>query len=54
MKKLVSFIFLMVGLQVFALPHYELAYRLSGAGGMIMPDGKVAKWVDRPVLGGLY
>ena len=54
MKKLVSFIFLMVGLQVFALPHYELAYRLSGAGGMIMPDGKVDKWVDRPVLGGQF
>ena len=54
MKKLVSFIVFMVGMQVFALPHYELAYRLSGAGGMIMPDGKVDQWVDRPVLGGQF
>lgn len=37
-----------------ALPHYELAYRLTGMGGVIMPDGKVDHWIDRPVLGGQF
>lgn len=54
MRKTISFIVLMACMQVFALPHYELAYRLSGAGAMIMPDGKVDKWIDRPVLGGQF
>lgn len=38
----------------FALPHYELAYRLSGSGAMIMPDGKVDPFIQRPVLGGQF
>jgi len=38
----------------FALPHYELAYRLSGAAEMIMPDGKVDHHINRPVLGGQF
>ena len=54
MRKTLSFIILLVGMQAFALPHYDLAYRVSGAGGMIMPDGKVDKWIDRPVLGGQF
>ena len=37
-----------------AIPHYELAYRLSGAGAMIMPDGKVDHHINRPVLGGQF
>ena len=37
-----------------ALPHYELAYRLSGSGAVIMPDGKVDPWIERPVLGGHF
>ena len=38
-----------------SLPHYELAYRLSGAAGMIMQDGKVDPWLGkRPVLGGFF
>lgn len=45
---------LMVGVQAMALPHYELAYRLTGMGGVIMPDGKVDHWIDRPVLGGQF
>jgi hypothetical protein len=44
----------LVCLQTFALPHYELAYRLSGAGAMIMPDGKVDSHIQRPVLGGQF
>ena len=39
---------------LFAIPHYELAYRLSGAGAMIMPDGKVDHHINRPVLGGQF
>lgn len=31
-----------------------MAYRLSGAAGMIMPDGKVDPFVQRPVLGGSF
>ena len=54
MRKTISFIVLMVCMQAFALPHYDLAYRLSGAGAMMMPDGKVDKWIDRPVLGGQF
>ena len=54
MRKTISFIVLMVCMQAYALPHYDLAYRLSGAGAMMMPDGKVDKWIDRPVLGGQF
>ena len=31
-----------------------MAYRLLGAAGMIMPDGKVDPFVQRPVLGGSF
>ena len=31
-----------------------MVYRLSGAAGMIMPDGKVDPFVQRPVLGGSF
>ncbi len=36
------------------MPHYELAYRLGGSGAMLMPDGKVDSWIQRPVLGGQF
>ncbi|MBQ7631302.1 MAG: hypothetical protein IJS82_00880 [Paludibacteraceae bacterium] len=39
---------------LFALPHYELAYRLSGTGGVIMRDGKVDPWIERPVGGAQF
>ena len=39
---------------VYALPHYELAYRLSGGAGMMMPDGKVDQWTQRPFIGGQF
>jgi hypothetical protein len=37
-----------------AIPHYELAYRLSGGAGMMMPDGKVDQWTERPFIGGQF
>ena len=37
-----------------ALPHYELAYRLSGTGGMMLKDDKVDQWINRPVLVGEF
>lgn len=55
MKKIVIFIALLFGsLALFALPHYQLAYRLSGTGGMMMKDGKVDPFIQRPVLGGSF
>lgn len=55
MKKIVVFIALLFGsLALFALPHYQLAYRLSGTGGMMMKDGKVDPFIQRPVLGGSF
>ena len=33
------------------MPKYDLAYRLSGSGGILIPDGKVDGWVQRPVFG---
>lgn len=54
MKKGLLFIFLFACLQAFSLPHYELAYRLSGMGSMMMPDGKVDQFIERPVLGGSF
>ncbi|MBR1878489.1 MAG: acyloxyacyl hydrolase [Paludibacteraceae bacterium] len=38
----------------FGMPHYELAYRLSGTGGMMIKDDKVDQWIGRPVLGGEF
>jgi len=37
-----------------ALPRYDLAYTLSGAGGMMMEDGKVDPFIGRPILGGQF
>lgn len=37
-----------------ALPKYDLAYTLSGTGGMMMEDGKVDKFIGRPILGGQF
>ncbi|MBR6066059.1 MAG: acyloxyacyl hydrolase [Paludibacteraceae bacterium] len=55
MKKIVIFIALLFGsLALFALPHYQLAYRLSGTGGMMMKDEKVDPFIQRPVLGGSF
>ena len=31
-----------------------MAYRLSGMAGMMMPDGKVDEFIQRPVLGGSF
>ena len=39
---------------VMALPHYELAYRLGGSAGWMMPDGKVDQWIERPTIGGQF
>ena len=38
----------------YALPHYELAYRLSGAGAIMLPDGKVDPFIKRPIMGGQF
>ena len=55
MKRFCAFwVSVMLCATVFALPHYELAYRLSGSGAMMMPDGKVDQWIQRPVLGGQF
>ena len=47
-------IFLGAALAGWAMPHYELAYKLTGNGSMMMPDGKVDQFVQRPVLGGSF
>ena len=53
MKKIVVLLAcVMVGTMLWALPYYELAYRVSGIGGGMMPDGKVDPFIKRPVLGG--
>jgi len=36
------------------LPYYDLAYKLTGSAGAMMPDGKVDQFVQRPVLGGSF
>ena len=55
MKKICTFILFFACLQAFALPHYELAYRLTGGASMMMPDGKVEEWTGkRPLLGGSF
>ena len=54
MKKIFLFIGFFACLQALALPHYELAYRLSGTGAMMMPDGKVDQFIQRPILGGSF
>jgi hypothetical protein len=37
-----------------ALPYYDLAYKVTGTAGAMMPDGKVDQFVQRPVLGGSF
>lgn len=55
MRRIESLIVLMMlCMSSYALPHYALAYRLSGTGGMLMPDGKVDAFIQRPVLGGQF
>ena len=50
----VSLACLLLSARTFALPHYELAYRLSGSGAMMMKDGKVDPFIKRPILGGQF
>jgi len=54
MRKFFAFILFFACLQAFSLPHYELGYRLSGSAAMMMPDGKVDQWIERPTLGGSF
>ena len=54
MKKVVLIGLLMVVLPLAATNQYRLAYRFGGAASMMMPDGKVDQWVQRPVLGGQF
>ena len=55
MKRIGLFIgFALWTIGVSALPHYELAYRLTGTGGVIMRDGKVDPWIERPVGGAQF
>ena len=55
MKKIIAYIaFMAFCMPLSALPHYELAYHLSGSGAVIMPDGKVDPFIRRPVLGGTF
>lgn len=55
MRKAFFFILSVFTLSVYALPHYELAYKLSASSGMIMPDGKVDEWLGkRPPIGGSF
>ena len=53
-KYTVILAFLLAFASGWALPHYELAYRLSGSAAMMMPDGKVDQFIQRPVLGGSF
>ncbi|MBQ4017918.1 MAG: hypothetical protein II605_01605, partial [Paludibacteraceae bacterium] len=55
MKRICTFIAIMaLCAPGFALPHYELAYRLSGSCSLIMPDGKVDQFIKRPMAGGSF
>ena len=54
MRKFCLFIVFFACLQAFSLPHYELGYRLGGSAAMMMPDGKVDQWINRPTLGGQF
>jgi len=58
MRKIVAFTVLTVLIlccaRVSALPYYDLAYKLTGSAGAMMPDGKVDQFVQRPVLGGSF
>ena len=52
MRRYLLYILLLAAAELCALPRYEMAYRASGFGAMMMPDGKVDQWIQRPVLGG--
>ncbi len=53
MKKGLFLILLFACARVFALPHYELAYRLSGTALFMLPDDKVSPWLrPTPVVPG--
>ena len=54
MKKILPYILLFFCIPGYAMPHYELAYRLTGSASMMMKDGKVDQWIERPVLGGSF
>lgn len=45
MRKFLVSILLFACLQAFALPHYELAYRLEGTALFMLPDEKVSPWL---------
>jgi len=51
MRKIILFIGCIACLQAFAV---EVDYRLSLRSGMLMPDGKVDAFIQRPVLGGQF
>ena len=53
MKKILLLIFLCTW-SVFAKPCVLTAYRLSGNASLMMPDGKVDQWIQRPILGGTF
>ena len=50
-KYILAFSFLFFCLQASADKYYDLAYRLSGSAAMLMPDGKVDQWTQRPAFG---
>ena len=55
MKKItVCIVSMLLAAGAYALPHYELAYRLSGAGAIMLPDGKVDPFIKRPIMGGQF
>ena len=55
--KRILFVFtlMLICVQAWCLPHYELAYRFGMLAGWMMPDGKVEEWIgNRPLLGGEF
>lgn len=55
MKRIGLFLFsILLCAQAWSIPEYKLAYRLGGSAEMMMPDGKVDVWIQRPVLGGQF
>ena len=53
-KGLLLGILLFISCHMLPMPQYELAYRLGGSGAMMMKDGKVDAFVQRPVWGGSF
>ena len=55
MRKIIAFsVLFLCCASAWALPHYELAYKITGNAGMMMKDGKVDQFIERPVLGGSF